>query len=307
MNDNPDVLRKHHTERLDGAITVDFEDWRCALDPDPKADYRNRPEADAEYLKNAARDMLRELDAFDAKGTFFVLGEVAKAVPETLQEISRRGHEIASHSPVHLPPRMIPREEYRQLVARDVELIEQVTGKRPLGFRVPYLSITRSDGWILSLLADLGFQYDSSVAPTWTPYWGIPFAPKSPYFPDFTDLSKQSHQTRIVEVPLTVWPSWKHLPGLPIAGGFYMRVWPKRVLHFMMNNNSDRGQRLNLYIHPGNLQSTKTVIQKPTFRDKLSQYSRLEHGLPSFQSIMREFRFGTISQVFSDCMPNSRN
>jgi len=289
-----------------GALTVDLEDWRCALSPDPRADYRKRPAPDVEYINKATHAMLEELDAYGAKATFFVLGEVAVAAPEAVKEIARRGHEVASHSPVHLPPRLIPRDDYRRLVLRDVEFLEDLVGTRPVGFRVPYMSLRRSDGWLLKLLADAGFLYDSSVAPTWTPYWGIPFANKVPYFPDFEDIARRSGQLRIVEIPLTVWPMWRSLPGLPIAGGFYMRMWPSRLLRYMLRDNVRKGHPLNLYIHPGNLQDRKEMIENPTFRDRLSQYSRLEEGLPRFRDIMREFKFGAVIDSFADKIPGRR-
>jgi polysaccharide deacetylase family protein (PEP-CTERM system associated) len=283
---------------FDGALTIDLEDWRCALNPDPNADYRRRPPLNEEYLRESTVAVLRELDAVGARATFFVLGEVARAVPEVVRDLVRKGHEVASHSPVHLPPRMIPRDEMARLMKLDVSFLEDLTGFRPMGFRAPYLAIRRNEGWLLKILSELGFLYDSSIAPTRTPYWGIPTAPKGAYFPDFTDLARPLTSGPLLELPLTVWPTWKHLPGLPIAGGFYMRAWPMPLLTYMLKRNVQSGFPLVIYIHPGNLESAKHRIEKPTMRDRISQYAGSGRGLSSFRNILNEFEFGTMSAVF---------
>jgi len=285
--------------KLDGALTIDLEDWRSALNPNPHTD-TDRRKPDAEYLQSATSMMIRELDMAGAKATFFVLGEVAEAVPEVIREISRSGHEIASHSSVHLPVGMVPRERLKNSLARDVALLEELAGTRPIGFRAPYLALKRADGWLLDILADLGFAYDSSVAPTWTPYWGIPAAPKRPYYPDRKDLARSAEEGRILEIPLTVWPALHLLPGLPIGGGFYMRIWPSDFLVWMMRRNLANGLKLVLYIHPGNLETRKERVPSPTVRDRISQYAFSGRGLSSFRRLMREFRFGTLRDVYHE-------
>jgi polysaccharide deacetylase family protein (PEP-CTERM system associated) len=284
---------------LDGALTIDLEDWRCALNPNPDADYRRRPPLNEEYLRESTGAVLKELDAVGARATFFVLGEVARAVPEVVRDLVRRGHEVASHSPFHLPPRMIPRDEMAKLMKLDVSFLEDLTGLRPTGFRAPYLAVGRNDGWLLKMLSELGFLYDSSIAPTQTPYWGIPSAPKGAYFPDFTDLARPLTSGPLLEIPLTVWPTWKRLPGLPVAGGFYMRAWPIPLLNYMLRRNVQSGFPLVIYIHPGNLESAKQRIEKPTMRDRISQYAGSARGLSSFRYILKEFEFGTMSGVFN--------
>ena len=297
---NPRVNASSHTSRrLDGALTIDFEDWRCALDPDPKADYRNRPKPSEEYLRRSARMLISELDKHDARATFFVLGEVALTVPDVIKDISRAGHEVASHSPVHLPPRMIPRDVFASLLKRDMDLLQDIVGERPIGFRAPYFAIRREEGWLLHTLCEAGFLYDSSVVPTWTPYWGIPSAPKRAYYPDFSDVAKETPDASLLEIPVTVWPSWQRILGIPIGGGFYMRIWPRRLLGNFMIRNVRKGFPLVVYIHPGNLDSEKERVAGPSMRDRLSQYAGSRRGLSSFKYLATRFRFGTIREVFS--------
>ena len=285
--------------KAEGSITVDLEDWRCALDPSHSQDYRRRPEIDRDYLIEATEGLLRDLDSHEAKATFFILGEVASAVPEVVELVAHRGHEVASHSPVHLPPRMIPRNELRRMISNDVATIEEITGSRPIGFRAPYFGVRRDEGWILSLVSEAGFVYDSSIVPTWTPYWGIPRAPKAPYFPDLEDLSRSRTGGPMLEIPVSVWPTWGFAPGLPMGGGFYMRAWPTELLLRMMRMNVRNGHPLVLYIHPGNLDSDKEQLGSITVRDKLSQYLGSSRGHDVFERVLSEFKFDTLLNTFS--------
>lgn len=42
------------------------------------------------------------LDEYEAKATFFVVGDMAKSYPSVLKEVSKRGHEIGNHTYTHL-------------------------------------------------------------------------------------------------------------------------------------------------------------------------------------------------------------
>ena len=77
------------------------------------------------------------LDAHGAKATFFVVGERARARPELLREIVRRGHEVGNHSATHpqawfwaLGPSRMRRE-----IADTQQAIVAITGTAPRWFR----------------------------------------------------------------------------------------------------------------------------------------------------------------------------
>jgi hypothetical protein len=50
-----------------------------------------------------------------------------------------------------------------------------------VGYRAPSYSITRSSLWALDVLADAGFEYDSSIFPIRHDVYGIPDAPRGPF------------------------------------------------------------------------------------------------------------------------------
>ena len=77
------------------------------------------------------------LDAHDAKATFFLVGERARAQPELVREIARRGHGIGNHSATHpqawfwaLPPRRM-----REEIERTQATLRDLTGATPQWFR----------------------------------------------------------------------------------------------------------------------------------------------------------------------------
>jgi peptidoglycan/xylan/chitin deacetylase (PgdA/CDA1 family) len=99
--------------------------------------------------------MLDLLDAHAAKATFFVVGERARARPDLLGEIVRRGHGLGNHSNTHpqawfwaLPPRHMRAE-----IAQTQATLRELTGTTPRWFRAvvgmanPFVSaVLRDEG-----------------------------------------------------------------------------------------------------------------------------------------------------------------
>lgn len=84
------------------------------------------------------RGVLRALDRFDAKATFFVLGKEVSGREKTLRQMLAAGHEIGNHSFSH---RIYPGlDDLRQTNQR----IESATGFTPCLFRPPYGAVSRS-------------------------------------------------------------------------------------------------------------------------------------------------------------------
>jgi peptidoglycan/xylan/chitin deacetylase (PgdA/CDA1 family) len=77
------------------------------------------------------------LDAHAARATFFVVGERARARPELVREIVRRGHTLGNHSATHpagrfwaLGPRRMDAE-----ITRAQQTLEEISGSAPRWFR----------------------------------------------------------------------------------------------------------------------------------------------------------------------------
>lgn len=86
----------------------------------------------------STRDVLATLARFDARATFFVLGDKVRAAPEVLREIADAGHAIGIHGDWH--DRLLSVRHPDHLVAaieRAQAAVATVTGKRPSLFRPP--------------------------------------------------------------------------------------------------------------------------------------------------------------------------
>ena len=98
--------------------------------------------------------------------TVFIVGQDAALEKNhaALRSIAEAGHEIGNHSFKHEPwLHLYSEPEIDEEIAIAEHHIERATGKRPIGFRGPGFSISRST---LQVLARRGYQYDASTFPT---------------------------------------------------------------------------------------------------------------------------------------------
>lgn len=88
--------------------------------------------------------VLDALRTYNAKATFFMLGQNAEALPQLAKQIADEGHEIANHSITHANLQEISSEERKKEIIDSIDQIENATGKRPTLFRPPYGSYNNS-------------------------------------------------------------------------------------------------------------------------------------------------------------------
>ncbi len=94
----------------------------------------------------ATRQVMDILEAREARGTFFVIGRHAKAYPDIVREIVRRGHEVGNHTQSHswLMALALSRKT-RDEIENCQETILRIAGHRPrlyrqpIGFKNPFL------------------------------------------------------------------------------------------------------------------------------------------------------------------------
>lgn len=233
----------------------------------------------------------RLLDLFDetgARATFFALGWVAERNPKLLQEIARRGHEIACHGHAHRMLGDLGPEEFRADLRRARSAIEDSTGMRPVGFRAPSFSITRDTAWALGVLADEGFGYDSSIFPVRHPRYGIPDFERGIVRLDLGDGRS------IVEFPpttLRIGP-W----NLPVAGGAYLRILPGPVFRFAFHRAARSGRPGLLYVHPWEIDPGQPRVRAP-WPGRMIHYWNLGRTEARLARLLRAGHFAPLSEV----------
>jgi peptidoglycan/xylan/chitin deacetylase (PgdA/CDA1 family) len=92
--------------------------------------------------------------------SFFVPAVTALLYPDEQKKISAQGHEIALHGWIHERNSVLPLEAERDLMLRSADVLEKVSGVRPVGIRTPSWDFSANT---LALIQEMGLIYDSSL------------------------------------------------------------------------------------------------------------------------------------------------
>jgi peptidoglycan/xylan/chitin deacetylase (PgdA/CDA1 family) len=104
--------------------------------------------------------ILKILSDADVPASFFVPAVTALLYPNEQKQISELGHEIALHGWIHERNSVLPLEAERDLMLRSADVLEKISGKRPVGIRTPSWDFSPNT---LSLICEMGLIYDSSL------------------------------------------------------------------------------------------------------------------------------------------------
>lgn len=82
--------------------------------------------------------LLDGLEEYDAKATFFVIGKKVEKYPDIVKRAHDDGHLIGNHSYDHINLLASSLSEIEESITKNADLIESITGERPLFFRAPH-------------------------------------------------------------------------------------------------------------------------------------------------------------------------
>ena len=219
-------------------LTVDLEDWHQLVGRSIR-----RPDWDTPHdeLERQMDDTLSLLRALGVRATFFALGLTARNHPCVIERVLADGHEVACHGWAHIPAWKQTPDEFRRDVVAALAVLEAVGAPAPAGYRAPVFSLTSRTPWAHDVLADLGFRYDSSHYDSARIPGRYPAA-RCPY------RINGSGSEGIMELPVAVTRIADRT--LPIGGGSYWRVLPRRVIFRGLDQlTAERGFPV-LYFHP---------------------------------------------------------
>jgi peptidoglycan/xylan/chitin deacetylase (PgdA/CDA1 family) len=86
--------------------------------------------------------VLDRLEAIDAKGTFFILGEQVEASPELVPQILERGHEVGVHGQRHFRHDRVSAAESAADVEAGYAALVGIMPEPPRYYRPPYGKLT---------------------------------------------------------------------------------------------------------------------------------------------------------------------
>jgi polysaccharide deacetylase family protein (PEP-CTERM system associated) len=206
------------------------------------------------YPVRVERNTLRLLDLLGTQGaraTFFVLGWVAERFPKLIQRIFNAGHEIGCHGYAHRVIYSGDQKEFRDDVRHAKQVIEDAAGVGVKSYRAPSYSITSETLWALEVLAEEGFEYDSSIFPVVHDTYGIPGADRFPH------IKELKCGRELKEFP----PSTIRVCGVnvPVAGGGYLRLFPYQITAWAIRRINEVGgsRPWSMFIHGNSILTSR--------------------------------------------------
>ena len=182
----------------------------------------------------------RVLDLFgqhDVRASVYVVGELAERRPDLVRRAAADGHEIGLHSWSHVPIPTRMREAFLEDCRRGRSLLQDLSGQEVTGYRAPMMSLVPSAAWAVSVIAEAGFTYSSSVLPGPSPLFGWPGLPRRPF--------------RWLDGPIEFPCPLVRVPGidLPYLGGTYLRLLPSGIRRHGLRQSRPE-EALWAYCHP---------------------------------------------------------
>jgi polysaccharide deacetylase family protein (PEP-CTERM system associated) len=270
-------LRKH-------ILTVALEDYYHA------SSFRHRIRQDTWYrfedrLVSSTVRALDLLDSCGARATFFVGLQTAESAPELVREVARRGHEIASRGDLRLSRSELNAERLREDAARCQEQLQELINQRVVGYRLADGWLGPDDLWVLDILADCGYLYDSSVGPMLRPGAADTWLRSRPPW----SMSQRGFR----EVPVSSLP----FMGLqvPVTGGGLLRLMPSRYVRLGLARwHSSRTDPYVMHFRTWELDPAQPRISAGSVTSRL-HYRNLDRLPGLLEELLRRYRFTSVA------------
>ena len=271
-------------------LGIDFEDWYH-----PELIQRHITTTDNKPIVingiDKILDWLRKNETF---ATFFMVGELLESKPELLDKILDGGHEIAFHTMYHT---RLDSPNYKDRFVDEIKKFAILTNGRSKGFRAPTFSLSHTTSWVIDVLAENNYEYDSSIVPAKTRLYGVPNAETKPYRISSFIFEKNDPKGKIIEFPLL---TSKFLgKRIPVCGGFYLRILPLRVIEKAIHDVNSHKIPASLYIHSWELTPEFMPKIKLPLVDAFITYYNLGKSLSRIDKIIKKFKFTSFQRFIS--------
>lgn len=255
-------------------LTIDVEDWFQVENFKNSISYDSWESREVRIEKNTHT----LLDLFDSiqtgtsrnpqnpKATFFILGWVVERYPHLVQEIVKRGHEIASHGHMHHLCSKLSMNDLVSDLTKSKMLIEDITGFPVVGYRAPSFDINKE---ILKVIESCGFLYDSSYNS---------YAGHGRYgHVDLTSYEKNG-------IAIHISNSFYELPVsnlivndkvIPWGGGGYFRLTPGFLFHMGVRQILKKERAYLYYTHPWEFDPDQPRVDNAPYFFKFRHYVNL--------------------------------
>ena len=243
-------------------------------------------------LERSIDELLALLEKNGNHATFFVLGCIADHQPELIQKIASRGHEIAASGYWPSGLRGVLREQFKEDLRRSRDALESAGGVRVVGYRAPREWLTRDDLWVLDVLAEEGFLYDSSINPVLHRFktGAAPF-----------DVGWRAHsggRGGVWEFPITTVGlfGWR----MAVSGGNYMRQLPHSILKRVVGHlDRTREKPLVFYVMPWEIDRDQPHVTSVGAMTRVRLYRNLGKTRWILEDYFDRYRFQSIASYLA--------
>ena len=272
---------------ITNAFTIDVEDY---FQVSAFAPYINRNDWNLHEcrIEKNIETILHMLNKNGTKATFFTLGWIAERYPQMVKKIVLEGHELASHGYGHERAFDLSKQEFFDDIQSAKKLLEDISGSEVKGYRAPSFSINKNNLWAFDCLLRAGYKYSSSVYPIKHDHYGMPTAPRFPYFV----------REGLLEIPITTLRIFGK--NFPSSGGGYFRLMPYLFSKFMINKVlSDDKQPAIFYFHPWEIDIEQPRIPGIDSKTKFRHYINIKRMEKKINSLLTDFLWNRVDKVFS--------
>lgn len=279
------------------ALTFDIEEWFHLPNIERIKPIREWLDFEERIVKNVEK-ILNNLNHFNIKATFFILGWVAEHYPKIVKKIANDGHEIGTHGYYHLPVFSQKPGDFEKDLVKSIDIIESVTGKKVLGHRAPFFSIKEDCDWAFDIISKCGLKYDSSIFPTYRSNGGI----TSGRFKEENIFFIKTKHGKLLEFPLSMFKIFGK--NIPVCGGGYFRAYPYALTNFGLKSLNDKNKSFMLYFHPRDFDPNQPVLNIP-FYQKMKSYIGLRTSENKFKKLLSSFNFAPSIKVINHFFKNN--
>ena len=185
--------------------------------------------------------LLTRLEQHGARGTFFVLGWLARHRPEVVRAIADSGNEVASHGFWHERVTTLDRASFREDIRASKRALEDLIGVPVLGYRAPNFSIVPGGNGRSTCCSRKATDHDSSIFPIRRSGYGYPDAPRIPHL-------MQRTAGQIAEFPLATTEILSSSCPPPAAAT--SDSFPTQVIRRAFREATEREEPTTFYIDP---------------------------------------------------------
>jgi polysaccharide deacetylase family protein (PEP-CTERM system associated) len=261
-------------------LTFDIEGFfEASVDSCVIPDSYRSPQAEAREIETNTMAIVEILSEYSVKGTFFILGRIARDMPHLVKIIASQGHEIACHSMEHRRLFNFDRKQVTTFLKDAKHYLEDASGTDVVGFRPPDFSITAKNLWVHEVLFELGFKYDSGV---------FPISIHDAYGIGNFGVSPFKLSCGLIELPM----STVHLfTNIPFGGGGYFRFYPYVVTKLLARMINRRGDPLIHYLHPGEIGRIVPYVKELPALQRFRSFYGIARSEQKLRRLLHDFPF----------------